>query len=204
MGQENSKHFNEKIILKDSLTLSFDQVRYICQQTNLVDREVHRRHIQFISVIKDGQMTEKQFTMVLQNIWPRGNVQKLANYLFNRCDKYRRGFIDATEFIIVHYHLNDDKSYLGFLFDMLDTRRKGYLLRDAIEPLFGLLFELIGHPTDEQNDVNISQMHIAHLIELIETNKNKRLLREHFVNIGNVEWIDEDNGAGALFIEQSC
>ena len=57
---------------------------------------------------------------------------------------------------------------------------------------------------DEQNGVNISQMHIAHLIELVETSENKRLLRERFVNIGNVEWIDEDNGAGALFVEQSC
>ena len=84
MGLEKSKHFNEKIVLKDSLALSSDQVRFICQQTNLVDREVRRRHVQFINVIRDGQMTEEQFTMVVQNIWPRGSVQKLANYLFNR------------------------------------------------------------------------------------------------------------------------
>lgn len=82
MGHENSKHVNEKIVLKDSLALSSDQVRYICQQTNLVDREVRRRHVQFTNVIKDGQMTKEQFTMVLQDIWPTGNVQKLANYLF--------------------------------------------------------------------------------------------------------------------------
>lgn len=66
------------------------------------------------------------------------------------------------------------------------------------------MFELIGHPVDEQSGANISQRHIAHLMEMIDTNRQKRLSREQFVNIGSIEWLDKDYGTGMLLVEQSC
>ncbi len=65
------------------MALTPNQIQYICHQTNLVDREVCRRHDQFLKMTLNGRMKKEQFTSILQNIWPTGNVQKLSDYLFN-------------------------------------------------------------------------------------------------------------------------
>ncbi|UJR32855.1 hypothetical protein I4U23_020317 [Adineta vaga] len=204
MGHEKSKFINTHIAIKHNMMLTSSHIRFICQQTNLVDKEVYRRHAQFVNISKDGKMAKQQFDIILQEIWPTGNPEKLSNFLFNKCDKKRTGFIGFTEFIILHYKLNDDKSYLGYLFDMFDIREKGYLSRDVTEQLFASMFEHIGHPVNEQSGANISQQHITHLMEMIDKNKHKRLLREQFINIGSIEWTDEENGTGTLLTEQLC
>jgi hypothetical protein len=83
MGQTKSKLFNEQELMKNFKELTFSQIQYICQQTNLIDKEVCRRHAQFLNMFKDGRMTKQQFTIILQDIWPTGNVQKFSDYLFN-------------------------------------------------------------------------------------------------------------------------
>ena len=82
MGNKKSKLFEQKII-KDFMALTSNQIQHICHQTNLVDREVCRRHEQFMKIAQDGRMTKEQFTDVLKNIWPTGNVQRFSDYLFN-------------------------------------------------------------------------------------------------------------------------
>jgi hypothetical protein len=66
------------------------------------------------------------------------------------------------------------------------------------------MFELIGHPTDEQSGAKISQGHIAYLIQTVDESKSKRLKRDQFINIRNSDWTDEDNGVGTLLVEHSC
>jgi N-acetylglucosamine kinase-like BadF-type ATPase len=66
------------------------------------------------------------------------------------------------------------------------------------------MFELIGHPIGEQSGANISQQHVAHLIQVVDKSKNKRLLRDQFINITNNKWTDGHNGIGALLIEHRC
>jgi predicted RNA-binding protein YlxR (DUF448 family) len=83
MGQQKSKYNNEQQVIEDFTVLTVGQSQYICQQTNLVDKEVCRRHAEFLSIAKDGRMMKEQFTTILQEIWPTGNVQSLSNYLFN-------------------------------------------------------------------------------------------------------------------------
>jgi len=83
MGHKTSKLFNEQQVMKDFMALTFRQIQYICQHTNLIDKEVSRRHTQFLNISKDGRMTKQQFRTILQDIWPTGNVQKFSNYLFN-------------------------------------------------------------------------------------------------------------------------
>lgn len=108
------------------------------------------------------------------------------------------------------------------MFDMFDTRQRGfvyififdssynffmlfrYLPREKIELLFASLFELIGYPKDEQIGANISQKHIENLIQIVDESTNKRLSRERFMNIENINWIDGNNGIGILHIEHSC
>ncbi|CAF0917011.1 unnamed protein product [Adineta steineri] len=204
MGHQKSKFIYEQHTVKHNMLLAPRQILYICQQTNLVDREVHRRYAEFLNICKDGRMIKEQFTTVLQEIWPTGNVEKFSNYLFNLCDKNGRGFIEFTEFIILNCQLNNDKSYLGFLFDIIDIHKEGYLSREAIEPLFASMFELIGHPLDEQSGANISQRHITHLIQMVDESKKKRLSREQFMNMADTDWTDQDNGIGTLLFEYSC
>ena len=83
MGHQKSKPVNEQQAKEDFTVLTLGQSQYICQQTNLVDKEVCRLHAEFLSISKDGRMMKEQFTTILQEIWPTGNVQKLSNYLFN-------------------------------------------------------------------------------------------------------------------------
>jgi len=83
MGHKKSKLFNEQQVMKDFMALTFSQIQYICQHTNLIDKEVCRRHTQFLNISKDGRMTKQQLKTILQDIWPTGNVEKLSNYLFN-------------------------------------------------------------------------------------------------------------------------
>jgi hypothetical protein len=83
MGHKNCKLFDEQKVMQDFMALTSNQIQYICHQTNLVDKEVCRRHDQFLKMIQDGRMTKEQFTAILQGIWPTGNVQKFSDYLFN-------------------------------------------------------------------------------------------------------------------------
>jgi len=82
MGQRPSKLFDEEI-MNNFTDLSCGQIRYICQQTNLIDKEVSRRHREFLKFIRDGRMTKEQLTEYLQNIWPNGNVLNFSDYLFD-------------------------------------------------------------------------------------------------------------------------
>lgn len=125
-------------------------------------------------------------------------------------------------FISIRYFVLLDKSYLGLLFDMLDTRGKGsvliftlnfiyiilllirYLPQEKIEPLFASMFELVGYPTDGQSGANISQQQIAHLIQAVDDSTNKRLSRDQFMNIRKINWVDEDSGVGTLLAEHAC
>jgi hypothetical protein len=66
------------------------------------------------------------------------------------------------------------------------------------------MFELIGHPIDEQCGADISQQHIVHLIQVVDRSYNKRLSRDQFMNIRNTNWKDEDNGVGTLLVEHTC
>jgi hypothetical protein len=66
------------------------------------------------------------------------------------------------------------------------------------------MFELIGHPTDEQSGGKISQRHIAHVIQIVDQSKSQRLTRDQFINIQNSDWTDEDNGIGTLLAEHLC
>jgi hypothetical protein len=83
MGHTKSKLFDEQQLMRDFRVLTLSQIQYICQQTNLVDKEVCRRHGQFLNIAKDGRMNKEQWRTILQDIWPTGNVQKFAEYLFN-------------------------------------------------------------------------------------------------------------------------
>jgi hypothetical protein len=83
MGHKSSRLFNQQNFIKDFMALTSNQIQHICHQTNLVDREVCRRHDQFLKMTSNGRMTKEQFTSILQNIWPTGNVQKLSDYLFH-------------------------------------------------------------------------------------------------------------------------
>ncbi|CAF0749732.1 unnamed protein product [Rotaria sp. Silwood1] len=204
MGHQKSKFSNDQTRGKEFTTLTSSQSQYICRHTNLVDNEVYRRHHEFLKICKDGQLMKEQFTSILQEIWPTGNVHNFSNYLFKLCDKDQKGFLEFTEFIILNCQLNNDKSYLGFLFDMFDTRHQGSLPLEQIELLFASLFELIGHPTDEQCGANISQRQIVHLLQVVDESKSKCLSRDQFMNIGNTNWTDEENGIGTLLIEHSC
>jgi hypothetical protein len=66
------------------------------------------------------------------------------------------------------------------------------------------MFELIGHPTDDQSGASISQKQIVHLMQVVYESKSKRVSRDQFVNIGNTSWMDEDNGDGILLVEYQC
>jgi hypothetical protein len=83
MGHKKSKLFDEQQLMKDFTVLTLSQIQYISQQTNLIDKEVCRRHRQFLNITKDGRMNKEQWRTILQDIWPTGNVQKFAEYLFN-------------------------------------------------------------------------------------------------------------------------
>lgn len=83
MGHRKSKLASDPQVEKDYVTLTHGEIQYICRHTNLVDKEVCRRHDQFIKVAKDGCLTKEQFTNILQEIWPTGNVNDFANYLFD-------------------------------------------------------------------------------------------------------------------------
>jgi hypothetical protein len=95
-------------------------------------------------------------------------------------------------------------SYLLLIFLFIILLLISYLSREKIEPLFASLFELIGYPTGEQSGANISQQQITHLIRVVDESNNKRLLRNQFINFGNTDWTDEDNGVGTLLIEHPC
>ncbi len=83
MGHRKSKLFDEQKVMKNYMELTYNQIQYICHRTNLVDKEVCRRHAQFLMITNDGHMTKEQFTTILQVIWPTGNVRNFADYLFN-------------------------------------------------------------------------------------------------------------------------
>lgn len=83
MGQKKSKLFDEEKVMRDYRTLTYEQIQYISRQTNLIDKEVLRRHEQFLNMAKDGRMTKEEFTSALQEIWSKGKVEKFADYLFN-------------------------------------------------------------------------------------------------------------------------
>ncbi|CAF0876885.1 unnamed protein product [Rotaria sordida] len=111
MGHQKSKLSNEQQpIEKEFTALTFSQIQYICRHTNLIDNEVCRRHDQFLKISKDGRLMKEQFTSILQEIWPTGNVHNFSNYLFNLCDKGQKGFLEFTEFIILNCQLNNVKN----------------------------------------------------------------------------------------------
>ncbi len=83
MGHQKSKYIHDPQVVEDFRKLNLSQIRYICQHTNLIDREVCRHHDQFLKISQDGRVIKEQFTTVLQQIWPTGNVQNFSNYLFN-------------------------------------------------------------------------------------------------------------------------
>lgn len=83
MGHKKTKLFDEKYVMQDFTELTYNQIQYICHHTNLIDKEVCRRHIQFLTICQDGRMLKEQFTNSLQKIWPTGNVQKFSEYLFH-------------------------------------------------------------------------------------------------------------------------
>jgi predicted RNA-binding protein YlxR (DUF448 family) len=83
MGHKKSKLFDEQEVMKDFTALTPGQIQYICQHTNLIDKEVCRQHAKFLNISKDGRMTKLQLIRTLQEIWPTGNVHKFSDYLFN-------------------------------------------------------------------------------------------------------------------------
>jgi hypothetical protein len=83
MGHQKSKLLNDQQVTKDFSKLTLGQIQYTCHHTNLIDKEVYRQHQKFLKISQDGRMMKEQFSTILQNIWPTGNVQIFSNYLFN-------------------------------------------------------------------------------------------------------------------------
>ena len=83
MGADKSKSIEKRPVEKDDTVLTNSQIRAICMQTNLISREVQRRHGQFLAIYPTGRVVKSEFTALLQKIWPAGKVQNFANYLFN-------------------------------------------------------------------------------------------------------------------------
>ena len=83
MGHKKSKLSNNKQVEKDYTELTVRQINYVCRCTNLISKEVCRRHVEFLKISRNGRLTKEQFTCILQEIWPTGNVHRFADYLFN-------------------------------------------------------------------------------------------------------------------------
>jgi hypothetical protein len=77
MGSRKSKHTSPVKELTD------EQVAEICRETNLIDSEVHRRHLAFLEQYPDGLITREQLYECLHEVWPEGHIERFASYLFD-------------------------------------------------------------------------------------------------------------------------
>ncbi|CAF3417030.1 unnamed protein product [Rotaria sp. Silwood1] len=154
------------------------------------------------SKFSNDQTREKEFTTLTSS--QSQYICRHTNLVDNEVYRRHHEFLKICKDGQLMKEQFTNKSYLGFLFDMFDTRHQGSLPLEQIELLFASLFELIGHPTDEQCGANISQRQIVHLLQVVDESKSKCLSRDQFMNIGNTNWTDEENGIGTLLIEHSC
>jgi hypothetical protein len=63
--------------------LTNKQVTEICRQTNLIESEVHRRHLAFLEQYPNGLITREQLYESLHEVWPEGHIDKFASHLFS-------------------------------------------------------------------------------------------------------------------------
>ena len=63
--------------------LTTTQITEICRQTNLMESEIHHRHLNFLEQYPHGFITREELYESLIEVWPEGHIDKFVSHLFD-------------------------------------------------------------------------------------------------------------------------
>ena len=159
MGSEQSK-------------LSNSEIKLLKKSTKYTKKDLTSWYKTFKKDNPNGQMSQKSFTEVYQELFPNGNASFFAKRVFKIFDTNNDGFLDFREFAVAFSTLQKGsvEEKFDFTFRIFDINEDGVISKDEVTEIIGFLYAMHGlespydnyvglankkQTTDMQNDPNI-------------------------------------------------
>jgi len=170
MGNQAAAQLQPQVVadIQDETGLTADQIR-TCYKAFMADCETHRMSI-------DQETFKKQYACM----FPKGDADSFARYVFNALDKDGSGRIDFQEFImsisIAQNGSIEDK--LAWAFDLFDLDGTGCISRTELVEMIKTLRSL--RSDDGAVDEPAAEEMADHLLLRADTDNDKKLCKHEF------------------------
>ena len=180
--------------------LTDEEVQRLVQSTGMEAERVEEYFRQFLTDNEDGKMDKKEFVKYLNQAYPKTDIVKIAQHIFNVFDKDDTGKIEFAEFAVVHHTLKEKSGNekLKEIFRVLDANNDGHINAKEMKRLIKDLYSLLKHDNpqlaaekvilgstfsemDEDTDGNISEQEFIKAV--LEEAELTTLLTEEIDNV---------------------
>ena len=180
--------------------LTDEEVQRLVQSTGMEAERVEEYFRQFLTDNEDGKMDKKEFVKYLNQAYPKTDIVKIAQHIFNVFDKDDTGKIEFAEFAVVHHTLKEKSGNekLKEIFRVFDANNDGHINAKEMKRLIKDLYSLLKHDNpqlaaekvilgstfsemDEDTDGNISEQEFKKAV--LEEAELTTLLTEEIDNV---------------------
>jgi len=133
-------------------------VKSLCQTSGLSEEEVKAAFEQFKEAHPSGQMTKKDFGLMMQKALPKKAASKMDDHVFRIYDKDNSGKIDFVEFMVVYQIMAEGspEDVLKQIFCVFDANADGSINPKEMQRLVRdmmLLIKDVDNPEQATKDM---------------------------------------------------
>merc|ERR1712066_483653 len=141
---------------------------------------------QFLTDNEDGRMDRKEFTKYLNQAYPKKDIKKIAEHIFNVFDKDDNGKIEFTEFAVVYHTMKgkSGKAKLKEIFLVFDANSDGFITGKEMQRLVKDMYSLLKHANP---DVAAERMILDSAFSEMDADADGRITLQEFLNAVNDE-----------------
>ena len=102
---------------------------------------------QFLIDNEDGKMNRNELKKYLNQVYPKKDIEKVADHFFNVFDKDNNGTIEFSEFAVAYHILKttSGKEKTKKIFRVFDTNNDGFIIREEMERLVKNMYAFVKH-----------------------------------------------------------
>ena len=168
-------------IIAGKPVLSQEEQTSLAMEFGIPVEKVEEYWRQFLIDNEDGKMNRNELKKYLNQVYPKKDIEKIADHFFNVFDKDNNGTIEFSEFAVAYHILktNSGKEKTKQIFRVFDTNNDGFIIREEMERLVKNMYAFIKH--DNPDVAAESTIEEFTFVEMDEDSDGK-VTEEEFLN----------------------
>ena len=167
-------------------TLTDEEIQSLVESSGMEAEKVEEYFRQFLIDNKDGKMDKKEFTKYLHHAYPKKDIAKIANHIFNVFDKDDNGKIEFAEFAVVYHTMKgrSGKAKLKEIFRVFDANSDGFITSQEMRRLIKDMYAILKH---DDPAVAAEKMIADSAFSEMDADGDGKITEQEFLNAVNDE-----------------